>query len=78
MRAPDELATELHRPPVVDGDLLDAASDTIAGLQDEDVRASEREIPRRGESREARSDNDDVGHAVDRLVVREDSQRIGG
>ena len=63
MRRADELAAELHRPPVVDGDLLDPAADAVARLENEDVGAAPGEIPRRGEPGEPRTHDDDVAHA---------------
>ena len=44
VRLPDHLAAELNGPPVVDGDLLDAAADTVACLEHHDVRAAPHEI----------------------------------
>ena len=64
MRAPDELAPELDRSPLVDGDLLDAAAHTVARLENEDVGSTEGEIACGRQPGEARSDDDDVGHPV--------------
>ena len=64
MRLPDHLAAELNGPPVVDGDLLDAAADTVSRLEHHDVRAAPHEIACGSQPGQARSDNDDVGHAV--------------
>ena len=77
MGAPDELAPELHGASVVDRDLLHPASDPVARLEQEHVRATVREVARGGEPREPGADDDHIRSRRHRLVVREDPQRVG-
>ena len=63
VRRPDQLAAELHRPTIVDRDLLDSPSDPLARLEHEHVGAAEHEIACSGEPGEPGADDHDVRHA---------------
>ena len=56
-----DLAPELHRPAAVLSELLDTAADPAPRLEHEDVRARSGEVPRRSQSGQAGTENEDVG-----------------
>ena len=64
MERPYDLAAEPHRPAVVDPHLLDASTDPVPRLEQDDVGAPEREVACCGEAGKAGSEHEDVGQAV--------------
>ena len=61
MHRADDLAAELHRPAAVLRKLLDTAADPATRLEHEDVRPRTGEVPRRGQSGQAGTEDEDVG-----------------
>ena len=69
MHRPHDLAAELHGPAAVLRKLLDPAADPPAGLEHEDVRAGAGEVPRRGQSGQAGTEDEDVGQPASSLRI---------
>ena len=63
MGVADDLAAELHQPPVVELHLLDPAAHASPRLEDDDIGATGDQVPGGGQPGETGSDDDRVvGH----------------
>ncbi len=61
---PDDLAAELDGPPVVDPDLLHAATDAVARLEHGHVGSGGGEVSRCGQPGQAGAEHEDVVQTV--------------
>ena len=64
MHRSDDLAAELHRPAVVDADLLHAAADAVSRLEHGHVGAGGGEVSCCGQPGQAGAEHEDVVHTV--------------
>ena len=76
MELADHLAPELHRPPVVDPQLLDPSADTVARLEHGHIGAARDEIARSRQAGQARPEHEDIGQPSSQLAVRGAEQQL--